>query len=115
MRHIIRTKVILVCLFTLGTLIGCKTESEKLPDGIIPKEDMVDVIADIQLVEAAQKQLNVSTSERNVMRDTSYHIIFNKYGIDSALYDSSLHVYSRRPQLMAEIMERVAEQINKEN
>ncbi|MFB1003259.1 MAG: DUF4296 domain-containing protein, partial [Bacteroidia bacterium] len=90
MRHIIRTKVILVCLFTLGTLIGCKTESEKLPDGIIPKEDMVDVIADIQLVEAAQKQLNVSTSERNVMRDTSYHIIFNKYGIDSALYDSSL-------------------------
>ena len=115
MRHIIRTKVILVCLYTLAALTGCKSETEKLPDGIMTKEKMVNVIADIQLVEAAQKQLNVGTSQRNAMRDTSYHIIFNKYDIDSAVYDSSLHVYSRNPRIMAEIMEGVAEQINKEN
>ncbi len=110
-----RTKVILVCLFTFTILTGCKFENEKLPDGIMTKDRMVDIIADIQLVEAAQKQLNVAISERNAMRDTSYHIIFNKYDIDSALYDSSLHVYSRNPRIMAEIMERVAKKIIKDN
>ncbi|MDG2455472.1 MAG: DUF4296 domain-containing protein [Bacteroidia bacterium] len=109
----IRTKVILVCLITLNLLVGCTSDKDKLPDGILTKNEMVLVTADIQLLESAQKQLNVSILERNKMRDTSYQILFNKYGIDSSLYDSSLHVYSRHPQLMAEIMERVAEQINK--
>lgn len=76
---------------------------------------MVEIIADVQLVEAAQKQLNVSTGARNKMRDTSYHIIFNKYNIDSTLFDSSLRVYARHPILMSEMMEKVAAQLNQEN
>jgi len=75
---------------------------------------MIDIIADVQLVEAAQKQLTVSTALKNRMRDTSYHIIFNKYGIDSTIFDSSLRVYTRHPELMGEMMEEVAAQLNKE-
>lgn len=96
-------------------MVGCASEEAELPGGIIPKDKMIEVVADVQMVEAAQKQLNVSTGARNKMRDTSYHIIFNKYNIDSALFDSSLRVYSRHPQLMSDIMEKVAAQLNKEN
>lgn len=109
-----RTKVILVCLYTLFTFGACTSEQAKLPEGILAKEKMAEIIADLQLLEAAQKQLNVSTATRNKMRDTSYHVVFNKYGIDSTLYDSSLRVYARHPQVMADIMEEVATQLNTE-
>lgn len=109
-----RTKVIVLCLFTLIAIQGCKSQEAELPDGIISQDKMVQIIADIQLIEAAQKQLSISMDKRDKMRDTSYHIVFNKYAVDSTLFDSSLRVYSRHPQIMSEIMENAAAQLNRE-
>ncbi len=96
------------------SLLSCQKATEKLPEGILSIEKMAPLVADLQLIEAAQKQLNLGLSEQNRMRDTSYHIIFNKYGIDSTLFDSSMRVYARHPQLMADIMEQAAVHLNKQ-
>lgn len=103
-----------VCLYTIVTVLSCTTATDKLPEGILSVENMAPLVADLQLVEAAQKQLNLGLSEQNKMRDTSYHIIFNKYGVDSTLFDSSMRVYARHPQLMSDIMEQAAAYLNKQ-
>ena len=93
--------------------MGCSSEERKnLPDGILNKDDMVLIISDLQLLEAAQKSLYVDVKTQESMRDTSYTIVFNKYNTTSAQFDSSMRTYSRNPKLLADIMESVAQSIN---
>ncbi|MDB4173804.1 DUF4296 domain-containing protein [Bacteroidia bacterium] len=107
-----RTKIILVCLISNVWFTACELREDKLPEGIIDKVEMIEIITDVQMLEAAQKQLTVPAEMRSAMRDTTYQVVFNKYGIDSALFDSSLRVYAQHPKLMVEVMEEVASKIN---
>lgn len=74
---------------------------------------MVDVITDIQLLEAAHKSLSMGNLEQQAMRDTSFAIVFNKHGVTYEQYDSSLRVYTKYPKLFGEMMEQVGENLNK--
>jgi hypothetical protein len=109
MRHIINTKVILVCfLFALG----CKSKHIDLPEGIITEDKMINLIADMQLLEAAHKSNSLSNLEQQAMRDTSFTIVLNKHNVTYEEYDSSLRVYTRYPQLFGEMMEKVGDKLN---
>ena len=83
-----------------------------MPDGILTKSQMVDVISDMQLMEAAHRSLTLSSKIQNPMRDTSYTIVFNKHHTDVATFDSSLHVYTKHPKLFSEIMDEVEVKLN---
>ena len=73
---------------------------------------MVNVITDLQLIEAAHKSLTLGSNIQKPMRDTSYAIVFNKYQTDVASFDSSLRVYTKHPALFSEIMEEVGLKLN---
>lgn len=92
--------------------IGCKSNNIDLPDGILSEEKMINVITDMQLLEAAHKSLSMGNLEQQAMRDTSFAIIFNKHGVTYEQYDSSLRVYTRHPQLFGEMMEQVGDRLN---
>ncbi len=73
---------------------------------------MVLVISDLQLLDAAQKSVTKDSKTQERMRDTAYTIVFNKYSTTAAQFDSSLRTYARNPQLLSEVMEDVAQNIN---
>ena len=93
-------------------IIACKSEEKRLPDGILSQEQMVDVITDLQMVEAAHKSLTLSSKIQKPMRDTSYTIVFNKHHTDVNTFDSSLRAYTKHPTLFSEIMEEVELRLN---
>lgn len=97
-------------------MVACgNIESNSLPEGVLSKEKMVEVITDIQLLDAAQKALPISGAKQKRMKDTTYAIIYAHHDIDHALFDSSLRAYSLNPALMGEIMEEVTQKINAKN
>ena len=104
-------KIVLVWIFI--TAIGCNSSNQKLPEGILSEEKMVEVITDIQLVEAAHKSIPKNANEQKLMRDTSYVIVFNKHHTTAVEFDSSLRVYTKYPTIFGDIMEQVSENLNK--
>lgn len=108
-----RTKILL--LWFISALCACSSESKELPENILSKEEMVAIITDAQILDAAQKALSVPSKERKAIRDTNFTIVFNKYNTNAQMFDSSLKVYTLHPKLMGEIMEEVAENINAQN
>ena len=106
-----RTKIVVLTICVAWA--ACTTAPTKdLPEGILSQEEMVEVITDIQLINAAQKNIPIAGNKMKAMQDTSYAIIFSHHGTDYAQFDSSLRSYSRVPEVMGAIMEQVAEQIN---
>lgn len=97
----------------LAIIYSCSSNPQRdLPDGILSEEKMIEVITDIQVLDAAQKSLPISGLKQKAMQDTTYAIIYAHHGITHEMFDSSLRSYTRHPELMAELMEKVAENIN---
>jgi len=110
MRHNLITNVILLSLFFI--LYGCNSSEENLPNGILSKKEMVDIITNMQLSDAAQKEVGISGILMGKMQDTSYTLIFNKFNTDFVQFDSSLKVYSAHPKLLENIMGEVTLKLN---
>lgn len=73
---------------------------------------MVEIIKDLQLLEAVHKDIGLFGMQKKLVTDTSYAIVFNKYNIKASEFDSSYHFYTLHPKLFTEIMEQVETELN---
>lgn len=97
----------------IAILSACnRTASRELAEGILEEQHMVEIIADMHVLDAAQRSIPISGSKQIAMKDTTYAIIYAHHGTTHAEFDSSLREYSRYPEKMGQIMEQVAEKIN---
>ena len=94
------------------SLFACEDKSSQSPKGLIPEETMVELMKDIQLLEALHKDVSLFGEDRKAMSDTSYVIVFNKYGIKASEFDSTYSYYSKRPEEFEELMKKVEESLN---
>lgn len=85
-----------------------------MPAGVLSKQQMVEIVTDIQQLEAAHKSIVLSRKEQTKMKDTSYAIVFNDYQTTAEMFDSSLKVWTQYPEEFAEIMEQVNQNLNKQ-
>jgi hypothetical protein len=111
MRHIFITKIFLLCLIVV--VFGCNSNSELKSEVVIEENVMINVIKDIKILDAAQKSFVTGSIEGKMMRDTSYTIVFNKYGITAEQFDSTLRSYAKKPDMLAKLMDEVAKKINR--
>ena len=103
-----RLKIIVLAFL----LYSCKDQKVVIPDNVLSQDQMVEVIKDIQLLEAVHKDMGLFGMQKKHVTDTSYVIVFNKYNIKPSDFDSSYHFYTLHPKLFTEIMERVEADLN---
>lgn len=85
----------LVILF-LGNSCG-----EKLPEGVVPQQQMSALLLDMHLADGRLASMPIDSARAH--RDAYYHAIFNQYGIDSTTFEQSVTFYSTRPYMMNEL------------
>jgi hypothetical protein len=83
-----------------------------MPAGILSEGQMVEVITDLQLLDAAQKKIIMPGMQALAMMDTTYTIVYNKHNTNVVQFDSSMRVYSQHPKIFSNIMEQVAQKLN---
>lgn len=101
------TLIGLVILF-LGNSCG-----EKIPEGVVPQQEMSALLLDIHLADGQLASMPIDSAR--IYRDAYYHAIFNRYGIDSTAFEQSVTFYSTRPYLMNDLyisIERKLEALN---
>ncbi|WP_282053615.1 DUF4296 domain-containing protein [Maribacter luteus] len=90
---------------------SCSEKLIKKPDDLIPKDQMVNILNDMAILNAA-KNANESKLIENNIEPTNY--IFEKYGIDSLQFVNSDNYYASLPREYEEIYKQVEELLDKE-
>lgn len=97
----------LFCLF----IIAC---SEKdVNNYIIPKEELIPILCDFHIFDAASKQGVISNNRNNLVRHKHYKSILIKHKIERTKFDSTLKYYSFRPKEHKKLYEKVESELIK--
>ena len=94
-----RNKVLYVLLLIL--LSGCGMR----PWGILSRSEMVAVLLDVHIAEAAMKV--VDTSAKRIEKQEYYNTVFAKHNTTKEQFDKSLDWYARHPKVLVEIYDDV--------
>jgi len=105
-------KTFLYLLF-LSALLACNNNAEiSIPDSVISKEKMAEVLLDIHLAEAS---MNLSLNPQSIQpKGIQLNVnILKKHGIDKKMFDESFQFYSENPALLNEIYQQVLNDLSK--
>lgn len=89
------TRLILL-FFALTFFTSC--DFEGTPEGVLPKDKMISVLTDIQVVDAYVTSLPIDSIKKNKI--DFYQSVFKKHQTDSLQFAKSLEYYSRDPEKM---------------
>ena len=94
--------------------ISCSKKEEKIPENILPKEKMIQVMVDVHLAEAViqSRNLNLNDSTKTIAAGY-YKNLFEKNKINEQQFRESFLFYSHHLDLMNKIYEDVINELSK--
>lgn len=103
-------KKYIIILVTL-VLVACSNKP-KVPDYVIPQEEMVNIVVDIHLLDGIMTVNRIRKSLVNKDSVNYYNQIFEKYNITQEDFDTSLYFYSHNINEYNDIYEQVLNKLN---
>ncbi len=104
-----------LCLCVLFTfLISCSKKEEKIPENILSKNKMIQVLVDVHIAEATiqNKYLALNDSTKNIAAGY-YRNLFEKNKITEQQFRESFSYYSHHLDLLNKIYEEVINELSK--
>tara|TARA_Y100001968_G_C18900978_1_gene500669 strand:- start:31 stop:372 length:342 start_codon:yes stop_codon:yes gene_type:complete len=83
---------ILICVL----IFSCS--SKEINNYIIPQEELIPILCDFHIFDAASKQGVISNNRNNLVRHQHYNSILLKYKVERSRFDSTINYYSQRPE-----------------
>ena len=96
-------KRLLALFFLINFFIACN--SDRVPDGIIERDQMVNVLMDIHLADG-YSSVNYGDPNRQKI-GVLYSAIYKKYGTDSVKVRKSLNYYTQHPDVLQSMYEQI--------
>lgn len=105
-------KIYLISFFLLFVSCNNKTENQT-KEGIIPKDEMVEIIVDLHLADATIniKHFNKRSNSKKIVK--YYASVLKKYGYTRLNFDESIKYYSIEPEKLDKIYDRVIQELSK--
>ena len=82
-------------------------DSSKTPRHLISQEDLVPILVDFHMVYSIQSTQMFRTFSREYDTIDTYSFIFDKHGVDKALFDSTIAWFSAHPTRFTEVYDEV--------
>ncbi len=92
-------------------LMSCN-EGQSKKEGIIEKSKMTNILVEIHIAEAKVNQAKLPMDSALSYYKFLESNIYEKYGIDSAQFDSSMHYYAENIRELDKIYETVLDSLN---
>jgi hypothetical protein len=106
--------VVFIVIFT-----SCRSSKKnELPaglvaDSILPETEMINVLADVHILEAALQAKSSKGTDIENMKRFYYPKLFSKYRISESRFRKNLEYYEEDPEHFSKMYENVVEQIEK--
>ena len=105
--------LIIVALLMAGCYNTYTDQADETPGGIIHRDTMVLVLAEVEIAESALREMQNVGKETGELKEAYYHNIFRRHGISREQFDSSLLYYRSDPAVMDKIYEDVITRLSK--
>ena len=94
-------------------LFSCKPKEVKIPVGILPKEQIVNILTDVHLAEAALTYKSAKSDSAMQLAVDYYNYIYQSRHVTKKQFDESLDFYTKHPELLEKIYEEVINELSK--
>lgn len=111
--HQLHELFIVLASLVMVFAIGCTEEEPVVPEGLIPRDEFVAIMADIQLVEALAKQKMIRNDDPEVKLAEYYGAIYSKYGIADSTFIATYDWYHRHPDELLEVYDEVLNRLSR--
>jgi hypothetical protein len=91
---------------------ACSKPKTKIPPGILTQKEMIPILVDIHIAQAAAALYNTGDTARRTMTDYMPYIL-KIHEVEKAFYDSSLSFYTQHPEIMQEMYDEVINELSK--
>lgn len=108
-----------LCIFCILTiiLISCKSKKKEeivLDSKYLSKHEMINIIKEIHLADAALSVLQPRYNDNQKYKAAYYYnYIFNKHNITKAFFEENVVYYSKYPQVFEEVYDSVQIELSK--
>ena len=92
--------------FILFVICSCTKPKVEIPAGVLHKEQMIPVLADVHIAQAAAAMYQTSDSNRYSLQELMTNI-YKIHHTTESQYDSSVAFYSKHPEIMEAIYDSV--------
>jgi hypothetical protein len=108
------------CLAFLSFLVilaGCKSSGEKdlpqglMKDSIIPQTEMINILADIHIIEATLQVQHNKNGDVIAMEDFYYKKLFSNYKVSRGRFKLNLSYYEKDPENFRKMYEEVVKKL----
>lgn len=88
-------RLLIILLAMLGTLTGCynKSQIQEKPDNLIPRDKMVNLIAESYIIESIVHTTTNDTVSKVELTKEYYRELFNRYHVTRNQYVTSIEYY----------------------
>ncbi len=100
---------ILIITFLIGINFSCQQNTE-LPSNVLSKETIVEIIVEMELIQAAYK---IKSPKGKFDISRTYKSIYLRNGTSEQGFEESLRYFSNKPQEMEEIFNSVISEISR--
>lgn len=111
-----RQNQVMRCCWVAGIwlMMACTAPEDKRPDNLIDEDRMVDILTEIQVIEARTSRLSLgSTDSAYIAYKHQENQVFRKFRVDTAAYRKSYIFYSAHPADMEAIYEKITARLTK--
>src|SRR4051812_15475667 len=98
-------------LFAVVSGVSCAKNKARIPDDILPMQQMAWVLVDVHLVEAF-KDVSMPDDKSKYTTQQYYTYVFNRHHVTKYQFENSLDYYKSNPELMEEIYTEVINKLN---
>ncbi len=98
-------KITLILFLIIFLLTSCGADKE-LPQGVLPEDKMVDLMVEMEIVQATLKY-DAASEGLNPNYTKAYNKVFESYNIDKKGFNISLDYYCSEPLKVRKIYDKV--------
>ncbi len=98
---------IIVCFL----LFSCGTQQKEIPNDVITKEKMIEVMTEVELTQALIR-LKASTQD-TINEQQLYNEVYMEFDISEEKFNKSLEYYCKDPNQLKEMYNKVIENLTK--
>ena len=102
----------LVFIVSLLFILGCNPHQGIQKKYLVDRDIFVNLLLDIHLAYAIQGSPEYHEFSRQYDSINIHSLIFDKYGIEKAAFDSTMSYYSKKPEDLIEIYDEVIMRLN---
>ncbi len=92
-----------------------------MPERLLTEEEMIDVMTDVQIIEAeinyqksSDKEQDTISADYKAMTQSYYSQFYEHYGITDSIFVQNMRYYTERPETLKRIMDSVVQRLTRE-